>query len=174
MYGLDARAFDDDSDFVHHSLRMFHHVPIIRSIIWTIFPVLNKILPIQLVATEFNDWFVGLYRIAVELRQENNIERDDYLNLLMELQKKNNLQDTSSAANAFTFFLDGFETTSYMLGNAINELAKSKNCQDKLREEVKSFKSRGFDDLNQMPYLDAVVNGNVVAFIYKPKILLSF
>lgn len=161
MYGLDAKAFAHDSDFVHHSLRMFHHVPIIRSIIWTIFPVLNKILPIQLVATEFNEWFVGLYKIAVELRNESDIKRDDYINFLMELQKRRNLQVTSSAANAFTFFLDGFETTSYMLGNAINELAKNKTCQDKLRSEVRSYKPRGFEDLNQMPYLDAVVNGKM-------------
>lgn len=140
---------------------MFQPVPIIRTIVWKIFPILNKILPNQMVTTEFNNWFVGLYKMAVDLRQKNNIDRDDYLNLLLELQKKKNVPTISSAANAFTFFLDGFETTSYMLGNAINELAKNKICQEKLRSEVKSNKSRGFDDLNQLPYLDAVVNGNI-------------
>lgn len=160
MYGLDANAFDDHSDFVHHSLQLFHQVPIIRTIVWQVFPILNKILPNQMVATEFNNWFVGLYKMAVDLRKKNNIERDDYLNFLMELQKKKNAPTESSAANAFTFFLNGFETTSYMLGNAINELAKNKNCQEKLRSEVKSCKGREFEDMHQMPYLDAVVNGN--------------
>lgn len=161
MYGLDARAFDEDSDFLHHSLRMFQHVPVLRSIIWTVFPILNKILPNQSVATEFNDWFVRLYKTAIELRTAHNIERDDFLNFLMELQKKKNSHVLSSAANAFTFFLDGFETTSYILGNAINELAKSKSCQEKLRAEVKSYKSRGFDAIHQMPYLDAIVHGTM-------------
>lgn len=173
MYGLDAKAFDNDSDFLHHSLRMFHNVPLIRSILWKIFPILEKILPNQSVATEFNDWFVRLYRMAVELRQKNSIKSDDFLNFLMELQKKKNLQTTSSAANAFIFFLDGFETTSYMLGCAINELAKSKVCQQKLRSEVRSFKSKGFDDLNQMPYLDAVVNGKYRRQITVLKTLLT-
>lgn len=161
MYGLDARAYDDHSDFVDYSRRLFHHVPIARSIIWSIFPILNKILPNQSVSTEFSDWFIALYKTAVELREKNNIKRDDYLNLLLDLQIKKNLTVPSAAANAFTFFLDGFETTSYMLGNAINELAKNKECQQKLRSEVKSYKSIGFEDLNQMSYLDAVVNGKI-------------
>ncbi|KAJ6638118.1 putative cytochrome P450 28a5 [Pseudolycoriella hygida] len=162
MYGLDAKAFDDHSDFVENSLRMFEQVPTFRTILWTIFPVLNKLFPNRSVSKEFNEWFIGLYKMAVELRSKNNIQRDDYLNLLMDLQKKKNMSVTSSAANAFVFFLDGFETTSYILGSAINELAKNKNCQEKLRAEVKSSKSRGFDDLNQLPYLDAVVNGNLM------------
>lgn len=187
MFGLEAKAFEEQSDFVDHSRRVFHHVPTIRSIIWSIFPLLNKISPNRSVSAEFNDWFIALYVMAVKLRVENNIKRDDYLNFLMELQKKKNSSVTLSAASiislitltkfeirsihvflldAFTFFLDGFETTSYMLGNAINELAKNKECQEKLRSEVKSFKYIGFDDFNQMPYLDAVVNGN--AFIVKP------
>lgn len=160
MFGLEAKAFEDHSDFVDHSCRLFHHVPTIRSIIWSTFPLLNKILPNRSVSAEFNDWFIALYAMAVELREKNNIKRDDYLNLLIELQEKKNLSLPSSAANAFTFFLDGFETTSYMLGNAINELAKNKECQEKLRSEIKSYKYIGFEDLNQMPYLDAVVNGN--------------
>lgn len=160
LFGLDAKAFDDDSDFLYHSLRMFHDVQVVRSVLWKVFPILERILPNQSVATEFNDWFVRLYRMAVELRQKSGIESDDFLNFLMELQKKRNSPNEASAANAFTFFLDGFETTSYMLGNAINELAKNKECQQKLRAEVRSFKSRDIDDdLNQMPYLDAVVNG---------------
>ncbi|KAG4074819.1 hypothetical protein HA402_014373 [Bradysia odoriphaga] len=158
MYGLDPKAFCNDSDFLHHSLRLFHNVPVFRSIMWKIFPILDRILPSQSVATEFNDWFVRLYRMAVELRQKNGIGGDDFLNFLMELEKKKNLQTIASVANAFIFFLDGFETTSYMLGCAINELAKNKVCQQKLRSEVKSLKGRGIDDLNQMPYLDAVVN----------------
>jgi len=158
MFGLDAKAFDDQSDFVDHSLRMFHHVPIFRSILWSVFPILNTISPNRSVSAEFSDWFQALYTVAVQLREKNNIERDDYLNLLMELKKRKNLSTSSSAANAFTFFLDGFETTSYIMGSAINELAKNKECQRKLRDEVKKYEHIGFDDLNQMSYLDAVVN----------------
>ncbi len=159
MFGLDGNAFDDHSDFLQHSLQMFHHVSVFRSIVWKVFPILNKILPIQFVTRNFNNWFVRLYRAAVDLRKKNNVERDDFLNFLMELQKKKNSQTISSASNAFTFFLNGFETTSYILGSAINELAKNKLCQEKLRTEVRSVRCRGLDDFTHMPYLDAVVNG---------------
>lgn len=164
MYGLDAKAFEDHSDFVDQSLRMFHKTPFstIHSILWSIFPIMNKIIPNRSVSDEFNQWFQALFSQAVELRRENHITRDDYLNFLLELQKRKNMSTILSVASAFTFFLDGFETTSYILGNAINELAKNKECQKKLRAEVKQFEDIGFDDLNQLPYLDAILSGKFV------------
>lgn len=54
----------------------------------------------------------------------------------------------------------GFETTSHTLGNAVNNLAENKECQERLRAEVNSNNHAiSFDDLHQMPYLDAVLNG---------------
>lgn len=101
----------------------------------------------------------GLYDHAAQLRKENNVLRDDYLNFLIELQDKKNTPQDLIHAYAFTLFLDGFETTSYMLGKAINYLAENKEAQEKLRAEIKSYDSITFEELHQMPYLDAVFNG---------------
>lgn len=159
MYGLDANAFDDPPEFVEESLKMIEALSPFRSIIWSIFPILKKVFPNRFVSSGFSEWFRGLHLQAIELRRQNNISRDDYLNFLLELKERKNHSQTLMIANAFTFFLDGFETTSYMLGQAINLLAKNKDCQAKLRAELKSYDYTNFDDLNQMPYLDAVVNG---------------
>lgn len=46
-----------------------------------------------------------------------------------------------------------------MLGNAVNFLAEHKEIQEKLRAEIKEYDHITFEELHQMPYLDAVVNG---------------
>ncbi|XP_055306516.1 probable cytochrome P450 28a5 [Sitodiplosis mosellana] len=160
IFGLDAKAFDEKSDFVEQSLGMFHSTPYdhIRFAVYTIFPWLGKIYPNQLTSTEFTKWFKNMFDQAVKLRKQNNISRDDYLNYLIEMRNKKNTPMDLIYAHAFTFFLNGFETTSYILGNAVNNIAQHKECQEKLRAEIKSYDHITFEELHQMPYMDAVVN----------------
>lgn len=161
LFGLDAKSFDDYSDFVENGIRMFNSTAYddVLSVIYSIFPYLRKLLPRSFVSTEFTNWFIELYTLAVRLRQENNIKRDDFLNFLLELKNRKNTPTNLLHAHAFTFFLEGFETSSYMLGNALNLLAENKDCQQKLRDEIKSHENISFEELNHMPYLDAVLNG---------------
>lgn len=161
IFGLDAKAFDEKSDFLENSLKMFYSTPYdsIRFALYTIFPWINKIYPNQFASTEFSNWFKNLFNQAVQMRKENNISRDDYLNFLIELKDKKNMQMDLIYAHAYTFFLDGFETTSYILGNAVNYIAEHKECQEKLRAEIKCYDHITFDELHQMPYMDAVLNG---------------
>lgn len=163
VFGLDADAFDEKSDFVENSLGMFNSTPYdhIRMAIYSTFPFLHKFYPNQFTSTRFTDWFKATFDQAIRLRKENNISRDDYLNFLIELQNKKNLPMDLIYAHAYTFFLDGFETTSYILGNAVNLLAKHKECQEKLRAEIKGFDHITLEELHQMPYLDAVLNGRI-------------
>lgn len=131
--------------------------------LYLIFPWLHKIYPHRLTSVEFTTWMKGLYDQAAQLRKENNISRDDYLNFLIELQNKKNTPMDLIHAYAFTLFLDGFETTSYMLGKALNYLAENKESQEKLRAEIKNQDNQiTFDELHQLPYLDAVLNGKIL------------
>lgn len=165
IFGLDANAFVEKSDFVDHALTMFHSTPYdaIRFVFYAIFPWLRKIYPDQSTSTEFTKWFRNLFDQAVQLRKKNNISRNDYLNFLIELHNQKNTPMEVIYAHAYTFFLDGFETTSYLLGKAVNYLAEHKECQEKLRAEIKGKDQlTTFDELHQMPYLDAIVNGMLV------------
>lgn len=161
IFGIDAKVFEENSDFVKNSFRMFHSTPYdnIRFIVYAIFPWLNNIYPDQFTSTKFTHWFKILLDQAIQLRKENNISRDDYLNFLINLQIKKNTPMEIIYAHAFTFFLDGFETTSYILGNAINYLAIHTEYQTKLREEISQFDHITFEELQQLSYLDAIVNG---------------
>lgn len=154
--------FDAESETLEHACSMFYSAPhqALQSFLHATFPLIRKLFPEPFTQPEFTTWFKSLLDHAVELRRSANIKRDDYLNFLIELIDKKNTPMEMIYSHAFTYFLDGFETTSHTLGNAINNLAESKACQERLRAEVKNYDHPiGCDDLLQMPYLDAVLNG---------------
>lgn len=171
IFGLDAEAFKENSDFLEHSLRMYHTTSYdkFRVAIYSIFPWLRYIYPNQFTSTEFTNWFIQLMDHAIEMRNEHNISRDDFLNFLITMKNKKNMSMDLIYAHAYTFFLDGYETTSYILGNAVNYLAENKNCQDKLRAEIKSHDNINLEGLLQLPYLDAVFNGIIINYYTKTK-----
>lgn len=92
IFGLDANGFDDTSDFVEYGKRMFYSTPYdnVRNVIYSIFPFVRHIISQKFVSTEFAQYFVDLFDYAVKLREQNNIERDDYLKFLLELKDRNN------------------------------------------------------------------------------------
>ena len=66
-------------------------------------------------------------------------------------------------AQAFIFFLAGFETSSTTMSNALYELALHQNIQDELRHEIKDAIKRDgkltYDNIKDMKYLDRVFKG---------------
>ena len=67
------------------------------------------------------------------------------------------------AAQAFIFFLAGFETSSTTAAHCLYELAINKQIQDEVRKEIFSqLGEKGdltYDNLSEMPYLHKVVCG---------------
>lgn len=130
-----------------------------HSFLLNIFPFLRKIFPSVWMSKESNEWFINLMTHAIKLRQQSDLQRDDFLNSLLELQAKKNTSNIDLAIHGYTFFLDGYETSSHFLASALNELARNPDKQQRLREEILSYDTIGFDDLWQMPYLDLVFYG---------------
>lgn len=164
VFGLDAKVFETNSESLEHACSMLYCAPhqAIRSFMYAQFPWVRKMLPEPFTNPEFTVWFKSLLDHAIQMRRSANIKRDDYLNFLIELRDKKNTPMEMIYSHAYTYFLDGFETTSHTLGNAINNLAESRECQQRLRTEVNNYvQPITFDDLHQMTYLDAVVNGGV-------------
>lgn len=74
------------------------------------------------------------------------------------------LTDTFLTAQAFVFFVAGFETSSTTIANTFYELAQNQDIQDKLREEIRQSdmkygKSLTYDRVKEMKYLDKVFKG---------------
>ena len=74
------------------------------------------------------------------------------------------MTDILLTAQAFVFFVAGFETSSSTISNALYELALNPDIQDKLRNEIKkTFADNGgtlnYDCVREMKYLNKVFKG---------------
>lgn len=70
------------------------------------------------------------------------------------------------AAQAFIFFVAGFETSSSTISNALYELALNPDVQDKLRKEIKEFAAKNdgewrYKTIKEMEYLGKVFQGEL-------------
>jgi cytochrome P450 family 6 len=68
------------------------------------------------------------------------------------------------AAQAFVFFIAGFETTSATMTFCLYELARNPDIQERVRNEIDTVLERHggnitYEAISEMEYLDRVVNG---------------
>ena len=78
--------------------------------------------------------------------------------------KISEMSEDDYAAQAFSFLAAGFETSSSTMSFALYELAKHPDIQNRLREEIcetlqKHNYEVTYDGIQEMKYLDMVVNG---------------
>ena len=76
----------------------------------------------------------------------------------------NKLSIAEAAAQAFGFFLAGYETSATTASYCLYELACNPHIQDQVRKEIdKLFKKHGeisYEAANEIKYFQNVINGN--------------
>ena len=79
-----------------------------------------------------------------------------------QLHSEKPLSDDEVIAQAWVFFIAGFETTASTLSYCTYELAVNQHVQDKLYKEIKAIENEhgsiDYETLAKLPYLDAVVS----------------
>ncbi|CAD1478376.1 unnamed protein product, partial [Heterotrigona itama] len=130
-------------------------------------PSLFKVIGKYLHSPVVENFFIGLVRDTMKYREQNNVTRPDVINMLMELKKHPDklgnieLTDTLLTAQAFAFFVAGFESSSSTMAHTLYELAQHQDVQDKLRQEIRhTYEKNGgtltYADIKEMKYLDKV------------------
>lgn len=135
--------------------------------------------------SEIEKFFMNIVKETVEYREKNNVQRKDFMHLLLQLKNsgrvtenenaeiKNNKAFSESddritmnelAAQCFIFFFAGFETSASTMTFAMLELAMNQDIQDKLRAEIFSVLNKydgklTYDAMMEMTYLNMVVHG---------------
>ncbi|XP_074032207.1 cytochrome P450 6k1 isoform X2 [Leptinotarsa decemlineata] len=144
-FGMKGDCFDDEhSGFKKAAERIFDFNDPSRSIstsCYMMFHTLVHIFRLKFVDGWSETFLREEFLKTVKYRKDNNITRYDFVDILINLKKNNkinevDMDDEKMAAQAITFFIAGFETTSATISFSLYELAKNPFIQKKVRDEI--------------------------------------
>ncbi|XP_011194312.2 probable cytochrome P450 6a21 [Zeugodacus cucurbitae] len=175
-FGIECNSLKNpDAIFREMGRRIFtdrRHSSFVNAMI-TAAPSVARKLHVRMIPDDITDFFLNIVREAVDYRKKKDVQRNDFLNILMELNKGKLKFDDSAdekgltleemAAQAFVFFVGGFETSSTTLSFLLYELAVNPDIQQRLREEIfEAVESHGgkvtYECVNSMTYLKQVIS----------------
>ncbi|BES97499.1 cytochrome P450 [Nesidiocoris tenuis] len=186
-FGIEPGALDrEDNEFKKEAERAFKASPaaFFRAMLNISFPALAQKLKITFLRNSTTEYFSNVVRDTLNHRRESSMVRNDFVQLMVTLQKQGTLDvgkydpndeylmiDNSAAVDekieltddiligqSFVFLLAGFESTSTAMTFACYHLSLNRKAQEKAREEVKKImKDRPevtYDCLKDMKYVD--------------------
>lgn len=129
-------------------------------------PTLNKLFKIPMVPEKVNTFIRQVVAENLEVRRKLPTPMNDFLQVMINLEKTEGdetLNEENLAADVFSFFIDGYETSSVTLSFIGYHLAEHSDVQEKLREEIVSIVAKydgalTLDALKEMTYMDQVIN----------------
>jgi cytochrome P450 family 6 len=189
-FGIQCNSLKNpDAEFRQWGRKAF--VPSVRNsivlLIAATFPRLLNVLKVSPLDPKISKYFRNMVEETVNYRERNNITRNDFMHLLIQIKNKvkleednesleqnvlGNLENSSSeeglsmnslAAQAFVFYLGGFETSSTTMTFCLYELSLHQDIQDRLRQEIDVVLQERdgkitYEGIQEMEYLDKVVS----------------
>lgn len=173
-FGIECNSFDSpNAEFRKYGKKMFSVTPwrFAKGFFQFIFKDLSLKLGLLPFDKDLGEFFVNVCRQTVDYRKTNHIERNDFMNLLINILSEKGVVGADEGqitfeeltGQAFVFFIAGFETSSTTMTFCMLELAKHQDIQDRVREEIHSVikKHDGkitYDAINEMTYLKQVID----------------
>uniref|UniRef100_A0A1B6KMA9 Cytochrome P450 n=1 Tax=Graphocephala atropunctata TaxID=36148 RepID=A0A1B6KMA9_9HEMI len=178
-FGLQFNSLrDPDSQFRKMGREVFKPTFrfLFKFIARTFHPSLPYYLNLKAFSQDVENFFLNFVRDAMHQRKENNIERKDFIQLLIELRKEEStgsnqgtkeksvvLTEQVMASNAFVFFLAGFETTSSTMSFFLLEMAVNPSIQEAVRNEISKALEKhngnlNYETIKDLPYMDMVIS----------------
>lgn len=169
-FGVDGLCFDDEKEA--ESFRAIGRTilePTGRNALMLaltfLVPSLNKILRLSFIPKHIDRFFRTLVADLMEQRRKDGIPRNDFLHLMTELERTegDKFDLEMLAADAMSFVIDGFETSSSVMSFVAFHFASYPKVQEKLREEVITVLDKydgviTYEGLKEMTYMDQVLN----------------
>lgn len=142
------------------------------------FPNLAKALRLRQFSKKLSDFFMNVVGGNIKYREENNDNRNDLLNMLIQLKNKGSIDGEFSTetkkltlnevlAQSLLFFFAGSDTSSTTISFSLTQLAYNPDVQDRLRAEISEMTKDtngeiSYETLLEMTYLNQVVSGNII------------
>uniref|UniRef100_A0A182PYV2 Uncharacterized protein n=1 Tax=Anopheles epiroticus TaxID=199890 RepID=A0A182PYV2_9DIPT len=182
-FGIECNTLKNpDSEFLKYGNKVFEQKvsTMIKIILVMLGRKLFSTFTLKIIDAEVESFFMKLVRETVEYREANNVKRNDFMNLLLQIKNTGRLAEAEEdgpvekgrevgmtmnelAAQVFIFFLAGFETSSTTMNFCLYELAKNQELQERLRQEInKAVEENGgevtYDVVMGIDYLNRVVD----------------
>lgn len=122
---------------------------------------------LRIIPRDVSEFFVTAVKETMTEREKQNFARKDFMQLLIQLKNEGEepglkMTVEKVAAQAFVFFLAGFETSSTTMSFALYELAKNPPMQRALRKEMdealEKFGGFTYEAMQEMKFLDRIVS----------------
>ncbi|XP_055375631.1 probable cytochrome P450 6a20 isoform X2 [Condylostylus longicornis] len=125
-------------------------------------PNLARYLGIKDTPNDVIEFFVQTVDNTINYRKKNNVRRNDFMDIMIEMKNQSKLSFNEIIANCYMFFSVGYDTSSITLAFCIYELVMNSEIQDKIRKEIRSVLDKHNGDLSwealmEMPYLEQVL-----------------
>lgn len=179
-FGIDCNSLNDpDTEFRKMGKKVFE-IPtgrILKFFFMATFKEFARKIHIKGTADDVSEFFFKVVRETIDYREKHSIQRNDFMNLLMQLKEKGELDDGSGekvgtlslnevVAQAFVFFLGGFETSSTTMSYCLYELSLDQDIQQKARQcvidAVAKHGGLNYDALMAMDYIEQCINGELL------------
>lgn len=173
-FGIDCNSLlDANAEFRIQGKRLFNlnNTEMLLNFMATMFPNVMKLLGVCQFPKEATAFFWNVIKDTTEYREQNGERRNDFLQLLIDLKNSDNIDNSLTfgevAAQAFVFYIGGFETSSTLMSFALYELAKHEEVQNKLRDEINRVLQRNngeitYKALTEMSFADMIVHGKLL------------
>ncbi|KAM7344111.1 uncharacterized protein ACRADG_010943 [Cochliomyia hominivorax] len=180
VLGLDCNCLKDPEAEVRvmnkNILTNFRHSKVVH-LFMQLLPQVAKAFRMKELLDITNDFYFKVVRETIAYREQNNVKRNDFINLLMEM--KNSLDDKKRlnmneiTANVFVFFMAGYETSATTMAFALYEMALNPEVQEKLREEIlqvldKYNQEITYESIKEMQYLKQVLQETMRKYTVLP------
>ncbi|KAK4879825.1 hypothetical protein RN001_007971 [Aquatica leii] len=168
-FGIECNSFKSvNAEFQKHGMEVFKSqskVRTMKSLFAVSKPDLARSLGVVTLPKSATSFFLNVVRETVNYRHTNNFRRNDMLQILIDLKSNNKmvLSIEEIAAQAFVFFLAGFETSSTTMTFCLYELAINEDIQNKVRQEITSVLAKHgnqitYDAIMDMKYMQQVID----------------
>ncbi|XP_034652025.1 cytochrome P450 6a8 isoform X2 [Drosophila subobscura] len=174
-FGIKCNSLrDENAEFLMMGKRSFvdkRHGSLLLAFMQS-YPKLARRLRMVRTAAHIQEFYKRIVYETVAVREKENIKRNDFMDLLIEMKNQkvqlengevvDGLSIEEILAQAFVFFIAGFETSSSTMGYALYELARNPHIQDKVRAELEEVMEKHdqkftYESTKDLKYLNQVI-----------------
>ncbi|KAH8401700.1 hypothetical protein KR009_007403 [Drosophila setifemur] len=188
-FGIQCNSLrDEKAEFLYYGKKALvdkRHGSLLNVLLIS-YPNLAKRLGIKKTPSHIEDFYKRIVSETVKVREKEHIRRNDFMDMLIDMKNQKDVKlDNGEVvkgltmdevlAQAFVFFIAGFETSSSTMGFALYELARNPHIQDKARAEIEEVLEKHnqqltYESTKDLKYLNLIINETLRMYTIVPNL----